>query len=308
MVSTRRQRSNSRTRSGGKPPMKTLPSPEEEDNDMEVQAAADDNIDTEESTEKEVAKGQVISEQRDEAENEAASKGMEEEQAAEPKRIVHRIRPRKGGLGLTAKTASGKNELTKLIPGYTAEMTLQTPSLAGFRPSGGIHDLIRQAESTDASTRNFVGKASEKHVDIMQRKVNGSISAYNATHSSFKKGIEKPKDETAGKGWFNMEPTPMSDELKADLSVIRNRSYLDPKRFYKSSDKHHKIVQVGTVIEGAAEYYSSRLTKKQRRSNITEEILADKGTSSWATNKFKKMQQEKTERSKQRRKRGRSRR
>ena len=54
-------------------------------------------------------------------------------------------------------------------------------------------------------------------------------------------------------------------------------------------------MQVGTVIEGAAEYYSSRLTKKQRRSNITEEILADPDTSTWAKNKFKKMSREQTE-------------
>ncbi|KAL3935179.1 MAG: hypothetical protein SGBAC_009253 [Bacillariaceae sp.] len=294
MVSTRRQRSKSRTRSSAKP--KETPQKHEEEVEDKVVDAADADIAEENTTTEESMNDQAIPEQRDQSENEAPE--VMAEDRAESKAIL-RIRPRKGGLGLTSKTAqSGKNELSKLIPGYTAEMRLQTPSLVKFRPSGGIHDLIRQAESTDASTRNFVGEATKKHTFAMQR-----------TATSFKKGTKRPKDESAGKGWFNMQPTAMSDELKSDLSVIRNRSYLDPKRFYKSSDKHHKIVQVGTVIEGAAEYYSSRLTKKQRKSNITEEILADKGTSSWATNKFKQMQREKTEKSKQRRrKRGRSKR
>eukprot|EP00961_Rhodomonas_salina_P281376 3801766-Rhodomonas_salina.1 len=34
-------------------------------------------------------------------------------------------------------------------------------------------------------------------------------------------------------------------------------------------------LQVGTVMQGAAEFYSSRLLKSERRSNLAEEILAD---------------------------------
>lgn len=293
MVSTRRQRSNSKTNDSRKSE-ENPPSQEEE--------VKDDKEETQ--NENENKEDQDNSEQKDENED-----SNDPEQNSPEEKQIFRIRPKKGGLGLTRRTAdSGKNELSKLIPGYTAEMSLQTPSLSTFRPSGGIQDLIRRAEHTDASTRNFVGKATNKHTDAMQRTASGSISAYDAAYSSFKKGMKQAKDEGAGKGWFNMQPTAMSDELKADLSVIRNRAYLDPKRFYKSSEKYNKVVQVGTVIEGASEFYSSRLTKKQRRANITEEILADTGTSSWANNKFKEMQREKTERSKQRRKRGRSRR
>jgi hypothetical protein len=202
-----------------------------------------------------------------------------------------------------------KNELTNLIPGYTAEMRLNTPSLDRFRSSGGIRDLQKRAERTDASTKGFVVESSRKHTDAMQKTSTGLLpTSYQAAYSSFKKGSKRVKDESAGSGWFNMQPTRMTEELKTDLAVIRNRTYLDPKKFYKSSDKSHKIVQLGTVIEGAAEYYSSRLTKKQRRSNITEEILADPSTADYATNKFKQMSRERTDRAKKSRKRGRKRR
>jgi hypothetical protein len=206
-------------------------------------------------------------------------------------------------------TKSGKNELTKLIPGYTAEMRLHTPSLDRFRPAGGIQALERRAERTDASTKGFVVEAATRHTDAMQKTSTGLLpTSYTAAYSSFKKGTKRAKDESAGKGWFNMEPTVLTEEQKTDLAVIRNRTHLDPKKFYKSSDKQHSIVQFGTVIEGASEYYSSRLTKKQRRGNITEEILADPNTADYATNKFKKMSREKTAREKKTRKKGKGRR
>ena len=35
------------------------------------------------------------------------------------------------------------------------------------------------------------------------------------------------------------------------------------------------LCQVGTVIEGAAEFYSARVPKKLRKRTIVEELLAD---------------------------------
>jgi hypothetical protein len=121
-------------------------------------------------------------------------------------------------------------------------------------------------------------------------------SKVTAVYSSFKSGTKRPADKTAGSGWFGMAPTPVTDELKTDLAVIRNRNYLDPKRFYKSTDPiKGKVIQMGTVIEGPTEYFSARLSKKQRRSNLAEEIMADPASADYARNKFKAFQQTKTE-------------
>ena len=41
---------------------------------------------------------------------------------------------------------------------------------------------------------------------------------------------------TAGKAWGNMPKVELTEELKADLRVLRLRKHIFPKRFYKKSD------------------------------------------------------------------------
>jgi hypothetical protein len=193
------------------------------------------------------------------------------------------------------KSSNEKNELTKLIPGYTAPMRLDSSSLDKYRV-GSMKELGRRAQGTDASTKDFGLEATvNKANNSMQKTKQGFLpNSYTAAYSHFKRGAKRAPDDTAGIGWFGMKPSLMTDDLKTDLAVIRNRTYLDPKRFYKSADKNHKIVQVGTVIEGASEFYSSRLTKKERRSNLTEELMADPAASEYTKKKFKKMAEEKS--------------
>lgn len=228
--------------------------------------------------------------------------------------VIRRIKQityaaKKKGSGVDASV----NTLTELIPGYTAPMKLDSSSLDKYRPAGGIRALQKQAMRYDASTKNFVlgTKTSNMHVAAMScgknNKHGGLPTSYTSAYGSFKKGVKRAPDLSAGSGWFGMKPTPMTDELKADIAVIRNRSYLDPKRFYKNADKSrsNQIVQLGTVIEGPSEYFSSRLTKKQRRSNITEEFMNDGATSKdgvYVQRKFKEMAREKTQQSQMRNK------
>jgi hypothetical protein len=180
-------------------------------------------------------------------------------------------------------------------------MKLNSSCLDKYRPAGGIKELQKRAERTDASTKEFVLETAARHTKAMEKTPQGFLpKSYTTAYSSFKHGVKRTPDDSAGKGWFGMAPTAMTEELKTDLAMIRNRSYLDPKRFYKSADKHNKIVQLGTVIEGPSEYFSSRLTKKQRRSNITEEIMADPSSADYAKNKFKQMSREQTQQAKMR--------
>jgi hypothetical protein len=188
------------------------------------------------------------------------------------------------------------NELSKLIPGYRAPLKLSCLTLdEKYRPEGGLEALRRQAVRTDVSTAPIVAgtKDHQRHTKVMLQKSKsggGLPKTFAGAYSSFKKGTKALPKNDAGRDWFGMAPTPVTDELKRDLALIRNRNYLDPKRFYKSSDATGKVVQLGTVIEGAAEFYSSRLTKKQRRGNLTEEIMADPAVATYAQDKFQKMQ------------------
>lgn len=46
--------------------------------------------------------------------------------------------------------------------------------------------------------------------------------------------LKKVKEEvkkTLGKGWFDLQPAKLDEELKRDIKIIQMRNYLDPKRY-----------------------------------------------------------------------------
>ncbi|KAJ3045211.1 hypothetical protein HDV00_011082 [Rhizophlyctis rosea] len=91
-----------------------------------------------------------------------------------------------------------------------------------------------------------------------------------------KKKLEKAK-ETAGPKWFNLPAPEMTEEIKRDLHILKSRGVLDPKRHYKKDTTKGlpKFFQIGTIVEGAADFYSGRLTRKERKQTIVDELMAD---------------------------------
>jgi hypothetical protein len=110
------------------------------------------------------------------------------------------------------------------------------------------------------------------------------------------KAARRAAPDTAGKGWFDLPATKITDEVKSDLRMLRLRGALDPKAHYKKLDdtKFPKYFQMGTVVEGAADYYSGRLTNKQRKRTLTEEIMADEGLAQVRKKRFNKLQEERS--------------
>ncbi|XP_028407739.1 rRNA-processing protein fcf2-like [Dendronephthya gigantea] len=100
---------------------------------------------------------------------------------------------------------------------------------------------------------------------------------YHITHHAMKKQRKNDRERSAGQNWFNMPAPEMTQELRRDLNILRMRNVLDPKRHYKknSSKKLPKYFQLGTVVSSAAEFYSSRLPKRERKKTIVESLLAD---------------------------------
>jgi len=114
------------------------------------------------------------------------------------------------------------------------------------------------------------------------------------TQTQTKQQQQQSLIENAGKQWFNMQPSSQSESLKSDMKVIQMRNYLDPKKFYKSSDKFSKFAQVGTVIEGNAEFFSSRLTNKERRGTLLEEVMSERKTRAFTKKTFNNIQKVKS--------------
>jgi len=92
-----------------------------------------------------------------------------------------------------------------------------------------------------------------------------------------KKLSRKQVKDTLGAKWFDMPAQTITPELKKDLQLLKLRNVVDPKRHYKADDAKGlpKYFQVGTVIEPAEEFYSGRLTKKERKPTIADELLSD---------------------------------
>lgn len=231
-----------------------------------------------------------------------------------------------------ASTKPEGNELTHLIPGYTAPLCLEAKSLKGItgrslselriragqnecrgnnHPSVSVlktenHSFDPVAAANKVKTSSSIAMQKE----LGGRSAGGSGGGIPTTFSSsFRKAPKKHHENSAGQGWFGMMPTPMTDQLKTDLAMIRNRNYLDPKKFYKSADSFQgKVLQVGTVIEGSSEFYSSRLTNRERKQNLTEEIMSDVTVANYAKRKYYAMQSEKQRQNGSKKKKGRKRR
>ncbi len=72
---------------------------------------------------------------------------------------------------------------------------------------------------------------------------------------------------------------------------LQNRDALNPAAFYKkSAQRLPEYFQVGTVIQGATEFYSSRLSKQQRGRTFAEELLHDGDVKFTLKKRFTKLQ------------------
>mmetsp|Transcript_24327 Transcript_24327/g.29926 ORF Transcript_24327/g.29926 Transcript_24327/m.29926 type:complete len:240 (-) Transcript_24327:78-797(-) len=181
-------------------------------------------------------------------------------------------------------TSKQGNELSELMPGYLAPMVLDSSSLDKYKKRE--REMVKSEASTSSITR-----------------INTRPNEFQS--KNFKLGKPDPsvilkKESSAGSGWFGFEAAENTSNLKADISIIRNRNYIDSKKFYKSSDFAKKgnkfMVQVGTVIEGSMEsIHTNRLSKKQRTSNFHEEVMQEvySQKADYVKRKFRDIQKEK---------------
>lgn len=85
--------------------------------------------------------------------------------------------------------------------------------------------------------------------------------------------------------WYNMPRTNLTPELKRDLQLLRMRDVVAMgKQFFKKDSRKDFVpeyCQVGTIIAGATDGVSSRLTRKERKRTIVEEVLSSDSVSKY---------------------------
>lgn len=112
------------------------------------------------------------------------------------------------------------------------------------------------------------------------QKVNDPIEAVLPNMEKVETNSKRLK-ELKTKQWFAMAKPEMTEELERDLSLLQNRQYLDPKRFYKGEKwKIPESFQVGTIVAGIGEY-AGELKKSQKGRGFAEELLKDESSKKW---------------------------
>lgn len=115
--------------------------------------------------------------------------------------------------------------------------------------------------------------------DVTALKTIAQTAAAETTAASARRRAETRAE--AEKNWHDMPERVLTPEEERDARVIENRAFLDPKRFYRATGTGRKRgelpsrVQFGTVVVGPHEFFSSRLTRKERKPRIIDQVLAD---------------------------------
>lgn len=66
----------------------------------------------------------------------------------------------------------------------------------------------------------------------------------------------------------------MTPEFKREWQLLRMRGLLDPKHQKKALRANAPAYsQIGEVVAGPTDFYSSRLTRKEQKNTILEEVL-----------------------------------
>ncbi|XP_008072800.1 deoxynucleotidyltransferase terminal-interacting protein 2 [Carlito syrichta] len=166
---------------------------------------------------------------------------------------------------------------------------------------GGLY-INFSADKLQSNKRTLTQIKEKEQNELLQKSIitpdfekNHSVPPYRESKYQLQKKRRKERQKTAGDGWFGMKAPELTDELKNDLKALKMRASMDPKRFYKKNDRDGfpKYFQIGTVVDNPADFYHSRIPKKQRKRTIVEELLADSEFRRYNRRKYSEIMAEK---------------
>lgn len=97
--------------------------------------------------------------------------------------------------------------------------------------------------------------------------------------------------------WYDLPKTNLTPELKRDLQLLKMRGVLDPHRHYKKESgkmSAPEFSMLGTIREGATEFYNGRIENKQRKRTFVEEVLSGEQETGRFKRKYGEVQAKKT--------------
>lgn len=97
--------------------------------------------------------------------------------------------------------------------------------------------------------------------------------------------------------WYDLPKTNLTPELKRDLQLLKMRGVLDPHRHYKKESgkmSAPEFSMIGTIAEGATEFYNGRIENKKRKRTFVEEVLSGEQENGRFKRKYGEVQAKKT--------------
>ncbi|KAM0544734.1 hypothetical protein ACHAO7_008643 [Fusarium culmorum] len=173
-----------------------------------------------------------------------------------------------------------------------------------------VDELLRKAEqrlkdgsasaiiATTTSTAVVPVAAGDALTDVAQQKSSNSSSKKDGLTVRAPpqplSGLKVKEKSTAGADWFDLPKTNMTPEFKREWQVLRMRGILDPKHQKKAlRASAPEYSQVGEIIEGPTEFFSARLTRKERKQNLLDEVTRGIDTHKF-TDKYAGIQKQKS--------------
>ena len=140
--------------------------------------------------------------------------------------------------------------------------------------------------SSDATPEESLKLLNEMSLKTMKNELNDKcviksgfeqnylINSFRKSKRLRKRLNREEKSQTLGDKWFGMKAQELTEEKKNDLLALNMRRGWDPKRFYKKNESKDlpKFFQIGTIIESKADFYHSRVPKKDRKRTLVEEL------------------------------------
>ncbi|KAI1331316.1 Fcf2-domain-containing protein [Xylariaceae sp. FL0255] len=168
----------------------------------------------------------------------------------------------------------------------------ETRLLEKQKEQNSDRNAVLKSTSDTAIVKNSKGKAvaTKPTAAIPTSEKTQELSVRNPELRKSRKDAKTKAD--AGPNWFNMPKTDLTPELRKDLQLLKMRDVLDPKRFYKKDNSRGipEYAQVGTMIPSRTDFFNSRMSKKERKRTLLEDVLETESATKRFKNKYGEIQ------------------
>lgn len=184
-------------------------------------------------------------------------------------------------------------EMDRSLEDLFAQLEQQTAPAAPAKPAEPAAEVLELRDPTEQHTQQEFEQIDRRLRSLP--KLQNTFDSLAAQRPVRPPQQPEPATKAAGSAedWFLL-PKPdgaTRERAQRDLLLLKHRAALDPKRHYKKDRwQVPERFALGTVVEDSSEFYSSRLTNRQRKSTMLETLMADSDTARYFKRKYAEIQ------------------